>query len=258
MGAEADIVRGRAFRWGLAGSFSVNENRVLEMGGLPAQETGYTEVREGYPAHGYWKVDIVSAGPDGSDPLCRQEDDSVLPCSVSAPRLYQGPQFPTVQASLQSTLGLPGNIRLFANLDYKGRYFRGDGDIGHAHMLMVNTQATMGYEDGRPPDPVALAYLREPATWGRALFIHRADFLRLREVSATWSMAPERARRLGASRASVTLAARNLGFLWRAEDNILGRPVVDPEVRQPVPFVGQTQSHLPPATSILLVVRVSL
>lgn len=255
---EAEILDAPTLRWSLGAGLSMNENRVLDLGGVPPEVTAYTEVREGYPIHGYWKVEIVEAGPGGADPLCRQEDGSILPCSLSAPRLYQGPQFPAVLGSLHMTLGLPGNLRFFVNLDYKGRYYRGDGDVGHAHMLMVNTRATVGYEDGRPPDPVALAYLSEPSTWGRAAFIHRADFVRLREVSATYTLTPERARRLGATRASLTLAARNLWFLWRAEDAIFGRPVVDPETRRPAPFVGQTQTHLPAAASLLLVVRVSL
>jgi outer membrane receptor protein involved in Fe transport len=255
---DADVLDAGSLRWSVGGSFSLNENRVLDLGGIPPEVTGYTEVREGYPVHGYWKVEIVDAEPDGSSPVCRQEDGSVLSCAVSAPRLYQGPQFPVVQGALRSTLGLPGNVRLFATLDYKGRYHRGDGDVGHAHMLMVNTQATVGHEDGRPPDPVALAYLAEPSTWGRAAFIHRADFVRLRELSATYTLSPERARQMGATRASVTLAARNLWFLWRAEDHIFGRPVVDPETRRPAPFVGQTQTHLPAAASLMLVVRVSL
>ena len=122
-------------------------------------------------------------------------------------------------------------------------------------MLMVQTQATVGYEDGSPPDPRALAYLARSGSWGRATFLHDAGFARLRELSATYTLPSDRL--LGASRASISVAARNLWFLWRAEDNIFGRPVIDPETRARGQFVGQTQTQLPPAASVVTTFRIT-
>ena len=61
-------------------------------------------------------------------------------------------------------------------------------------------------------DPVLVAEAQGGTAFTTEL-IQKADFVRFRELSATYTLPGTWASRLGASRASVTVAGRNLG-LW--------------------------------------------
>ena len=48
-----------------------------------------------------------------------------------------------------------------------------------------------------------------------ALYTQRADFIKLREVSLTYTLPPEWSSLFRADRVAITLAGHNLGFLWK-------------------------------------------
>jgi hypothetical protein len=73
-------------------------------------------------------------------------------------------------------------------------------------------------------DQARTVMVREHPSRSVAGFFEEGDFLRLRELSASWTMSPRLTTRLLHGRSfSVTAAVRNLGILWT---NYLG---VDPE-----------------------------
>ena len=58
---------------------------------------------------------------------------------------------------------------------------------------------------------------------------HDAGFARVRDISAMYTLPRFLTDRIGASRATLSLAARNLWFVWRAEAERYGRRIPDPE-----------------------------
>jgi hypothetical protein len=72
------------------------------------------------------------------------------------------------------------------------------------------------------------------------------------------------ATRMGASRASVNVAARNLGFLYRAQTHASGAPIHDPEARGLAGGGAEggagnvnlgSNSNVPPLASFLVTLR---
>ena len=57
--------------------------------------------------------------------------------------------------------------------------------------------------------------LQANLTANDALYTQRADFIKIREVSLTYTLPTEWSSRFRADRVAVTLAAHNLGFLWK-------------------------------------------
>jgi hypothetical protein len=85
-------------------------------------------------------------------------------------------------------------------------------------------------------------------------YTNDASFLRFREVSLTYSVPPQFAQRVGATRATVSVAARNLYTFtdWTG---------MDPEARflggARGLFGGLEQNHLPQSTSFVTSVNFS-
>ena len=47
------------------------------------------------------------------------------------------------------------------------------------------------------------------------VFIQQADFIKLRDISVTYTLPRSWAQRFGTDRLAITLAAHNVGFLWK-------------------------------------------
>lgn len=280
---DGDVLSGQNYRWNLALNTAYNENEVTDLGGVEGLTGDYTAVREGYPIWGYWGVNIVDAQLDENENvipesiMCEQRDGSVAACQESAPRLFRGPRTPKWQGGLSSQLDIQ-RFSFFTNISFNLGHYRGDGDYGWAHILMFDTKGTVGYPIGEgtddtidgvgpetihvtrytdvgPPDPIVSAYTSN-LDWGRDLFILKAGFVRLRSIGAQYTLSERLTERVRASRISLSVEARNLWFLWRADGGEkYGRSIVDPETRTSGEFVGQTQTHLPPASSITATLR---
>ena len=89
---------------------------------------------------------------------------------------------------------------------------------------------------------------------GYGYWINRNDYIRLREVSAHYTMPSEWASMVGASRASIGILARNPGFLYVNEEVA----DTDPESREAVTsYYHQRQNIFPQLTRIEGSVRVT-
>jgi hypothetical protein len=55
---------------------------------------------------------------------------------------------------------------------------------------------------------------QDPAI-NNGIFIQRADFIKLRDVSLSYVLPSSWTRRIGTDQATLTVAAHNLGFLWK-------------------------------------------
>jgi hypothetical protein len=98
---------------------------------------------------------------------------------------------------------------------------------------------------------------------------YKAGFLRLRELSATYTIPPSFVSRLGASGATLSMASRNLSMLWTAEQGwntsrdgmvrvpIANQKVWDPEIRAVGQLSNGFQTILPPTASFTTTLRLN-
>ena len=174
--------------------------------------------REGFPLGGYWATDVVRDA-NGLPVLNASNQATLVPCvwDVKDRSLceeeYLGPGLPTRQIGLTNSLRIMGNLTLYAFLDYQGGHWQ------WCAFCSVRTRIDLNTEEITDPrlDPSAPDY----TTYGKyerarllslqtKEYIYRADFIKLRELSATYLLPRKYTSRVGFSRAAVTMAGRNL------------------------------------------------
>ena len=203
---------------GLDLTFSVatNDNEITDLGidGLTEVPAGsFLFHREGYPVGSFFEQRVVSAQFDAAgravNVLCDNGSGGTVACA-SAPNVFLGRTVPKVEGAFTSTLTLFGNLRLYGMLDFKRGHRKVDG----------NTRVRCTFFGGRcrenfyPTefDPRRIAAINSSGTLVDFL-IDDASFTKLRELSVAYTIPDRFARRAGASRASISLAGRNL-YTW--------------------------------------------
>jgi TonB-linked SusC/RagA family outer membrane protein len=189
--------------------------------------------REGYPLGGFWATD-VQRDANGLPILDADGVALLKECPswaederANCEEEFLGSPFPTRLVGLTNSLQLFGNLQLYAFLDYQGGHYQ------WCAICSVRTRTDQNSLERNDPrlDPSHPEY----DTWGRyelgilrssqtARYLSKADFLKLRELSATYSVPARYIERLRLSRAAVTLSGRNL-WIWTKYQ---GGP--DPEV----------------------------
>ncbi|MGE0553878.1 MAG: SusC/RagA family TonB-linked outer membrane protein [Gemmatimonadales bacterium] len=254
---NAGIVRARTVGWDLGFKFSTNSSNIGSLGGVPPIVFGSQQHREGYPIGAFFDRRVISAELDANgravNILCDPGPDggsAGVSCS-GAPRVYYGVPTPKWEGALSSTVTLFKNLRLYGLLDFRGGFMIEHGDIEAMHTAFRNSKAI-----NEAQDPILLAYdqlgIRAPVGF------FDAGFAKLRELSATYSLPDHVARSFRASRASLNVAVRNLGYLWRGQREIYGEPIPDPEIRTPgAELSGYVQTVLPPFTQLITTLRLA-
>ena len=122
--------------------------------------------------------------------------------------MYWGHTQPTWQQGFNTQVTLWDNLRLYARVDGNGGHWQSDTEIRALHN-QGSTKAVI--EQNGPFLQVYRSIETDvPGTY-------QAGFLRLRELSASYTLKPSLVSRIGASGGSVTLAGRNISMLWTAE-----------------------------------------
>jgi TonB-linked SusC/RagA family outer membrane protein len=208
----------RNVQWDATLTVATNSNELISFGTGSIQEISFGSFAtnqkhiEGYPLGGYWVVDVerdengvpVIRDNDGiivSDPA--DGDVTLLPDSMAE---YLGPALPTLEVGFSSTLTLFNNLRLYGLLDYKG------GNYMWCAICSIRSRINRNTEEINDPDtdPAERLVWYSRAT---AQHMEEADFIKLRELSATYTIPSSWAQRFGASQASITLSGRNL-WMW--------------------------------------------
>jgi outer membrane receptor protein involved in Fe transport len=225
----ATPVYGRTFAWDASLSLSTNHNKLVRFGLVAdtARTIDFGEFatvqkhKEGYPLGGYWYNDV--ARDANGDPILTAGGQVTVDVSKYT---FAGPSSPTREASLGNTFTLLGNLRLYALFDYKGGYYMWCAICSIRSRVDQNTwelnDPDLDRSSGTTPDSIDIKVLKslQTRTW-----IQQADFIKLRELSLTYTLPSSWARMFKASRASVTLAGRNL-HRWTKY-----KGVGDPEVQ---------------------------
>ena len=198
--------------WDVTFSTSTNRTKIVDLGGntfiSPSANIRHTV---GYPVGAWWGKRVVDAtidpttgkstavfcdpGPAGGAPvLC-----------ANAPLVFLGNTTPTSEGAFTSTLSFFQNFSLYTLVDFKGGYKKLDGNRRVRCHLFIECRENYYPKEFSPAIVGAVsssAYVSD--------LINDASYTKLREISLSYNLPTSFASRLGAARASVSIAGRNL------------------------------------------------
>ena len=274
LAATVRILRGQRVGWEVSTQLASNGNRIQDLGGsqfLTVGGGGQAQNRVGFGIADFFLYKVRSATLDASGnvltSICDggrgkaglEQGGPDVACS-SAPRVYWGHSQPTWQAGFNSMVTLYDRLRLYARVDGNGGHLQSNTEIRALHN-QGSTEAVILRND-----PFLQVYRAIEAD---APGTYKAGFLRLRELSATYTLTPALLSRLGASSATVGLAGRNLSMLWTAQHgwdtsrdgridvDIANQHVWDPEIRANGQLSNGYQTILPPTASVTATLRLT-
>lgn len=230
------------FGWDATVAFSTNKNRLVSFNGAREEQIfgAFADVqrhREGYPLGGFWGVDVERDA--AGKPVVRDAAGNVVTSPVLdapgqrvtvlnncrwAPRdptwnqdtdcddIYMGPSRPTREAAFTNTFTLFRDFRIYTQFDYRGGHYQWCAACSLGTRIDLNTwDVNTG---GTPLNPdVSVADVLVLRSLQTKSHISKADYLKFRELSFTWSVPPRWTSAMPGSRWSVTLSGRNLS-LW--------------------------------------------
>ena len=237
------VMQNRRLDWESSLSLSTNGNRLVSWGSSGLSNTVFgtfanaQEFAQGYPIGAFFGTDVVrdshgnpvlnANGQVTLDPV----KGSIVPSAPGKPgneaQTYLGPSTPTREISYTNTFTIFKNVKLYGLFDYKGGYYQFDGikyvnDRLDQNTLDVNNPIYFANGAPNPATDVERQVLMSGATDPD---IMRADFIKLREVSVSYTLPNVLLRGIHASSITLQVSGRNL-VLWKLD----GYPGIDPEV----------------------------
>jgi hypothetical protein len=268
------VLEGQRVSWEIGSQVANNSNRIEDMGGttfLTVGGGGQAQNRVGFSIADFFMYKVRSATlsstgavltsicDGGTGRAGLEQGGADVACSA-APRVFWGHSQPTWQAGFNTMLTLYRNLRLYARVDGNGGHIQSNTEIRALHN-QGSTKAVILRND-----PFLQVYRAIEADVPGT---YKAGFLRLRELSATYTAPFNLARRVGASSASLSMAGRNLYMLWTAQHgwstprdgridvDIAERHVWDPEIRAVGQLSNGYQTIMPPTASFVTTLRLT-
>lgn len=216
--------------WDVTLSGATNSNELLKLNDtIPIiLNAGRQRHAIGFPLGGYWAIPIESFSDADGDGIIEASE-----VTTGSSVKYLGPSIPTKEFTLNTGVTLFSNrLRLGAQLDYRGGHKL--WNLTEEFRCRAAGQSCRGLNDrdaglSEQARVVALRFV-PLAQRTNAGYIEDASFVKLREVSATYTVPERIVQQLRVKRLSVSLTARNLAT-WSDYSG------VDPEVN------GQGQSN---------------
>jgi TonB-linked SusC/RagA family outer membrane protein len=281
LAANLQILRGRRVGWDIGTQLANNGNRIDDMGGtefLTVGGGGQAQNRVGFGVADFFMYKVRSAelnadgsvakatcdGGTGKAGLMQGGPDASCPIGAvsgtPAPRVFWGHSQPTWQAGLNTSVTLYQNLRLYARVDGTGGNWQEDTEIRALHN-QGSTKQVIEHND---------QFLQTyRAIEADATSMYRAGFLKLRELSATYTLPASLIGRARASSGAITLAGRNLSMLWTAQSgwntsrdgeihvDVADQHVWDPEIRAVGTRSNGYQTIMPPTSSFVVTLRLT-
>ena len=210
----ARLVDRQQFGWDLGVNAAYNTNFIADMGidpatGKPIPPIVGTTVQQrvGYPINAWFQRPYTFADKDGNGIITADE------ITVADSAQFVGYPNPRWEITYTSGFDLfSRRLRLNFLFDHKSGYYQLNGTERIRCESRLNCRGEIDrtaplWEQARS---VALRETPSRTQWG---FIEKATFIRLREASATYDLPQRWAQAFRASRASITVAGRNL---WKA------------------------------------------
>ena len=254
--------------------FAYTMNEIKDLGGRtptdalrlgypwPNETTDFIESAEfgptGFPTNLMCDAG-VSLAPDPSqqDMYGWEPGGPIVPCDETRDRtLLQGPEFSPWTWSGNATVSWR-DLQVFAMVDAEHGRWLNDFNIScrHDYCGFPNSRASMLRDD-----PVfvesSLLVFRHPAD-SRRWADYDASYVRLREIGARYQLPSSVTGLAGAERASLSVSARNLWYLWRKTDDVSGVPIPSPEIANPQSEGAFSLFQWPPLTTFEATLRVS-
>jgi TonB-linked SusC/RagA family outer membrane protein len=209
---NGQLIDRQAVAFDLTLSGSINDNKLLSLGGTPPQVLTTTRAAEGYPLFGLWEKPITGWEDKNHDGILTYSPDAnlneVFVGDSAIFRAYASPRY-----TLTATPGLDlanHRLRIQALFDYRGgnKYYNNTERI--RCVSRQNCNGLMNPNASLEEQAMVVATRDHPSHTLDGFFQPGA-FVKLREVSATFT-APETflSRLRGARSLSVTASARNL------------------------------------------------
>ena len=264
LGVMARAIEMPSFAWDMNLNLTTNRNRIVDLGLDGFLQLGWTtRHQEGYPVGSLFAPEVIFAEfVPGTDQINREtmrcDDGQGQPVACDPDAwLYQGHPDPNVEVSFGSSFQI--GERLTVDALVQGKIGQTKYDLQGWWRYAAFQQTRLNHYP-QEYDINEVAEAQFGASGEFALWVNEASFVRFRELSMTYTMPDQWVQRVGSSRGSLTLAARNLGMLWT---NWQEWPHHDPEVVDPSnTFTGnrepQEDSAVPPLTALTLTVRLGM
>jgi TonB-dependent SusC/RagA subfamily outer membrane receptor len=248
--ANVQVLRSQNFSWEISGNVATAHNKIISLGDLPSVVTTAGQANVvGYPIESWFSRRVVSATLDPSgaptNVLCDGGPNSGPVDCATAPFVFIGSATPTFTGSIGNTFTLFKKLRLFALVDWKhGNLLSNNVDQVRCDGLLGIGLCDVNYHPLKySPTYVAEASFTGYLNQTQDQFFQDASFVKLREVSATYSLPDHLIP--GFQHASFTLAARELA-LWTKYTG------PDPEVNLfPTGLLQGDQAVTPPLSRIV-------
>ena len=231
---DMQILRNPAFTWDVRVNGSLLKNKLVDAGGVPLPTAPGARNEVGYPLFGLWDREIKSYSDKNGDGLIG--DDEI---DVSAGLAFRGSSLPQREAGFGTTVGLfKRALQLSMLMDYRGDFYK---RWQYEEWRCQSSGNCAAVNDPKAPLADQAAATAANSSSKRTIWGYYVpnDFLKLREVSATYTLPADLSRRWLRSRtASINFAARNLGYPWSKY------PGIDPESNNSVANTGGGNSEL--------------
>jgi hypothetical protein len=213
----ARVIDGRSVQWDVGLEVAGNRNRLVELGcairaadgscekEVPAPAGFGYQQAVGYPLYGIWWPGLVSFSDANGDGII---DGSEVVTDEET--VFQGSTLPTRNATFSSTISLfNSKLRIGSQLEYKGGFKNLDVNslfncgLGPSVNCRGLNDRTASLEEQARSQAVA-------SNFAFGAFADDASFVRLRELSLTYTLPGGFTRAFGASAGTMTLSSRNL------------------------------------------------
>lgn len=219
LGLSGTLIQRENFAWDTRLNLSTNHNELVSFGDprltkqVPFQPyspaVANQQMRPGYPLAGYWGA-FPKHDSTGAIMYNATKTAVVLDTSV-----YIGPAVPTREIGFSNTFTLLKNFRVYSLFDYKGGHYL----LNYKEYNRCRFNLNCALVNDPSVDPLTKVLWQTVP----ALYIEKANFVKLRDLSLTYTLPKSFASKVHVSGANLTLAGHNLA-LWTKYKGI------DPEV----------------------------
>jgi TonB-dependent starch-binding outer membrane protein SusC len=234
LGLRGLLLETADFSWDARLNFNTLHNEITSLGEVEPFNvtTAFNRHEVGNQLGSFFSLRSREVITQAGDVRCPQVAGAHVPCTIVSDDLeFAGNLMPTREGSLSSNLNFRRNVRLYAQLDWKGGHtlFNNTAFFRETQVIRARERVVPDalspeerlrrygpfVREGVSEQYAGLPVSQRAATVSdmKEAYMERADFTRLREVALTFMLPTEWASAFRATNASLTLAGRNLA-LW--------------------------------------------
>ena len=220
---NAQIVRRQAFGWDITLNGSTNDNELVSLGPVPPIIGTTQSQKEGYPLNGWWSRMYTGFEDKNNDGIisaagCADkaaQNTAACELFVTDTAIFLGYPTPKREFALSSGIDLLNRrLRLSGMMDYKGGH-KTYNNTERIRCASRNNCAGLISKDASFEEQARVSLVRDHPSKSVAGFFEDGDFIRLREVSLSYTAPQAWAARYFRGRSLVASAAvRNIGTIW--------------------------------------------